>query len=165
METKKESVETKRKDLVITRIFNAPVSLVWKAWTDPQHFMRWWGPKAYTSPFCQMDFRVGGKYLFCMKAADGQEFWTTGIYREIVALKKIVWTDSFSDKKGNVVPATYYGMGDDFPLEMEVTLLFEESDGKTKMTLRHVGIPGAEMQEQTSGGWNESLDKLEATLK
>ena len=51
-------------DLVIRRVFDAPRKAVWKAWTDAKHFMRWWGPKGYTSPACKIDLRVGGKYLF-----------------------------------------------------------------------------------------------------
>ena len=53
-----------REDLVVTRIIDAPIELVWKAWTDPELIMRWWGPKYYTSPSCKIDFREGGKYIF-----------------------------------------------------------------------------------------------------
>jgi uncharacterized protein YndB with AHSA1/START domain len=165
MATGKESVETKRDELIVTRTFNAPVALVWKAFTDPEHLARWWGPKDFTAPSITLDFRVGGKYIYCMRAPDGQEFWSAGTFKEIIPLKKIVYTDSFSDDKGNVVPATHYGMGGDIPLEMQITQLFEESNGKTKLTLIHAGLPFGEMKEMTSAGWNESLDKLAATLK
>lgn len=154
-----------KNEIVITRVFNAPRTLVWKAWTDPKHLMRWWGPKNFTSPSCKMDFRVGGKYHFCMRSPEGQDFWSTGTYREIVPLEKIVCTDSFSDEKGNIVPASQYGMPADFPLELQVTIKFEEHEGKTKFTLHHVGIPVGEMKEMTSAGWNESFDKLAETLK
>ena len=153
-----------RDELVITRIFEAPRELVWKAWTDPKHFMRWWGPRDYTAPFCQIDLRVGGKYLNCMRAPDGQEYWTAGVYREIVPLEKLVYTDSFADEDGNVVPATHYGMSADFPLETLVTVTFEDYEGKTKMTLRHTDLPAGEMSEQTGAGWNESFDKLAGSL-
>ncbi|HUI73255.1 MAG TPA: SRPBCC domain-containing protein, partial [Spirochaetia bacterium] len=72
-------------NLVITRIFDAPRELVWKAWTDPRFVMQWWGPKGFTSPSCKIDLRVGGRYLFCMRAPDGQEFWSGGEYVEIIA--------------------------------------------------------------------------------
>ena len=74
--------------MVVTRVFDAPRELVWKAWTDPQYVMLWWGPKGFTCPFCTMDFRVGGKYLFCMKTPDGQELWSGGEYHEIVSLRE-----------------------------------------------------------------------------
>ncbi|MBN2118957.1 MAG: SRPBCC domain-containing protein [Anaerolineales bacterium] len=153
-----------RSELVITRIFDVPRELVWKAWTDPRHFMRWWGPKDFTAPFCEIDLRVGGRYLNCMRSPDGHEYWTTGVYREIVPLEKLVYTDSFGDEEGNVVSAAYYGMSPDFPRETLVTVTFEDYDGKTKMTLRHSDLPAGEMSEQTGTGWNESFDKLARNL-
>jgi uncharacterized protein YndB with AHSA1/START domain len=152
------------KELVITRVFDAPRKLVWKAWTDPELCMRWWGPKNYTSPFCKIDLRPGGKYLNCMRSHDGTEIWSTGVYREVVPPERIVCTDSFADEQGNVVPASHYGMGPDFPLEMLVIVTFEEQDGKTKMTLKHVGIPAGEHYDGAQVGWNESFDKLAAVL-
>lgn len=81
-------------------------------------------------------------------------------------MERIVYTDSFADEKGNVVPASHYGMpGDDWPLELTVTITFEDLGGKTKMTLRHVGIPAGKMSELTDAGWNESFDKLAESLK
>ncbi len=157
--------ERKKQELVIIRVFNAPRELVWKAWTDPEYFKQWWGPKDYTSPFCEIDLRVGGKYLNCMRSPEGQDYWSTGVYREIVPLERIVYTDSFADKDGNVVSATYYGMSPDFPLEMLVTVTFEEYEGKTKMTLKHTNLPAGEMSEQTGAGWNESFDKLAKSLR
>ena len=153
------------KDLTITRIFDAPRELVWKAWTDPEQLMRWWGPKDYTSPFCEIDLREGGKYLNCMRSPEGQDYWTTGVYREIVPLERIVLTDSFADENGNVVPASHYGFGDDFPLELEVIVTFEDDGDKTKMTLQHVGFPAGEVSEQAGAGWNESFDKLAEILR
>jgi uncharacterized protein YndB with AHSA1/START domain len=125
------------RDLVIERIFDAPRELVWKAWTEPEQLMRWWGPKGFTAPAAEMDFRVGGKYLFAMRSPEfheGQVLWSTGVYREIVPFERIVCTDCFADERGNVVPATYYGMNADTPLEMLVTVTFEEHEGKTKLT-------------------------------
>lgn len=155
---------TSVRHLTIERIFDAPRALVWKAWTDPEHLMRWWGPKDFTSPACTVDLRVGGRYLFCMQSPDGQKYWSTGVYNEIIPLERLVCTDSFADEQGNVVPATYYGMGEDIPLEMLVTITFEDHSGKTKMTLHHTGLPAGEMADMTGAGWNESFDKLAASL-
>ena len=151
--------------LTITRIFDAPKELVWKAWTDPEHIKQWWGPKDYSSPSCAVDFRIGGKMIFCMKSKiDGMEIWSTGVYKEIIPFEKIVFTDCFADEKGNVVSATHYGMEGDIPLEMIVTVTLEEINGKTKMVLVHTELPSRE-EEGANIGWNESLDKLEASLK
>lgn len=155
----------KRQELVITRLFSVPRELVWKAWTDPQYFKQWWGPKDYTTPFCEIDLRVGGKYLNCMRSPEGLDYWSTGIYREIVPPERLVFTDSFADKYGNVVSATYYGMSADFPLEMLVTVTFEDDEGKTKMTLKHTDLPAGEVSERTGAGWNQSFDKLEGSLR
>ena len=158
------STKTCEDEIVITRLFDAPRDLVWRAWTEPAFVMQWWGPKDYTSPSCTIDLRVGGTYLFCMRSPEGKDFWSTGVYREIKKPERIVCTDSFADEKGNVVPATYYGMSPDFPAEMLMTVTFEIQAGRTRLTLRHAGIPAGEMRDLTRAGWNESLDKLEGVL-
>jgi uncharacterized protein YndB with AHSA1/START domain len=153
--------------LVLERVFDAPRELVWKAWTDPEMAMRWWGPRTFTAPAAEIDFRVGGKYLLAMQSPEfneGRPIWSTGVYREIIPLERIVATDCFADENGNVVPATYYGMGEDVPLEMLITVRFEDLAGKTKMTLRHEGLPAGDMTEGAGQGWNESFDKLAESL-
>jgi uncharacterized protein YndB with AHSA1/START domain len=164
---KKDSTAVKSagQEIIITRIFDAPRELVWRAWTEPERIMRWWGPKGYTAPACKLDFRIGGKYHFCMRSPEGKDYWSTGVYREIVEPERIVCTDSFADEHGNPVPASHYGMAGDWPSELLVTVTFEEHEGKTKMTLRHVGIPAGEMKEMAGVGWNESFDKLAETLE
>ena len=149
-------------ELVIIRTFPAPRKLVWRAWTEPELCMRWWGPKDFSAPACKIDLRVGGSYLNCMRSPEGKDYWSTGVYRELVEPERIVSTDSFADPQGNPVPASYYGM-DDFPQELEITVSFQEEGGVTRMVLRHVGIPPATKGE-CEQGWNESFDKLAALL-
>ena len=159
----RNSPATTSTELVITRVFDAPRELVWKAWTEPEHLMRWWGPKGFTAPAVEIDFRVGGKVLAAMQSPEfneGRPIWSTGVYREIVPFERIVCTDSFADEHGNVVPATYYGMEADMPLEMLITVTFENLGGKTRMTLRHEGIPAGPEREGANQGWSESFDKL-----
>jgi uncharacterized protein YndB with AHSA1/START domain/uncharacterized glyoxalase superfamily protein PhnB len=151
--------------LTITRTFAAPRERVWKAWTEPEQVKHWWGPKDFTAPVCKIDLRVGGKYLNCMRSAEGQDFWSTGTYREIVAPERLVCTDSFADAEGNVVPASHYNMSGDWPLELQVTVTLEEDAGATRMTLRHDGLPPGEMKEMCAAGWNESFDKLVTFLQ
>ncbi|MEK7673208.1 MAG: SRPBCC domain-containing protein [Patescibacteria group bacterium] len=159
------SENTHDQPLVITRTFNAPRQKVWDAFTKPEDCMKWWGPKDFTSPACKIDLRVGGKYLFCMQDKEGKKFWSTGTYKEINPIEKIVCTDSFSNENGDIVSAETYGMKD-FPLELEVTFVFEDIEGsRTKLTLTHVGIPKGEIVEMTHASWNQCLDKLEADLK
>jgi len=132
-------------ELLITRIFDAPRERVWKAWTDSDLMKRWWGPKGFMSPYCETDLRIGGKFLSCMRSPEGKEYWNTGVYREIIPLEKIACTISFADEKGNIVPATQYGMSADVQLEMLLTVTFEEHERKTTLTLQHIGRwPAAE---------------------
>ncbi len=151
--------------LYITKIFNAPLKDVWKAWTEPENVMKWWGPKGFTAPFVKNDLKEGGSYLYCMRSPDGKDFWSTGVYKEIKPMEKIVSTDSFSDSDGKVVSASYYGMTGDWPLELNVIVTFEEEDGKTKFTLTHQGFPDRENRDLAEAGWEESLDKLTTFLK
>lgn len=151
--------------IIITRIFDAPRELVWKAWTEPALVMRWWGTEGFTSPFSTIDLRVGGKYLYAIRSPEGQDFWSTGVYREIVPPERIVATDNFSDEKGNIVPASHYGMSGDWPSDLLVTVTFEEQNGRTRLTLRHEGIPPGLMSDFATAGWNGSFDKLAGVLE
>jgi uncharacterized protein YndB with AHSA1/START domain len=157
--------QSREKDLIITRIFNAPRELVWMVWTEPEFIMRWWGPEGFTSPIARIDLRVDGRYLYCMRSPEGEDFWSTGIYREVVPMNRIVATDSFSDERGNIVPAAHYGMTGVWPRELLVTAIFEEQEeGKTMFTMVHSGIPAGESVDSARIGWNGSLDKLERIL-
>ena len=150
--------------LTITRTFQAPRELVWRAWTDPELYKRWWGPSHFTCPVAHIDLRVGGKYHSCMRSPDGQDFWSAGVYREITPYERIVFTDSFADEQGNIVPASHYGMPD-MPLEMLVTVTFTEQDGRTTMTLIHSGLPASETEGNAKEGWSQSFDKLAALVE
>ncbi len=163
---KETSIDQERngRNLKITRVFNAPPERVWKRWTEPNEFMCWWGPKDYYAPYAKFDIRVGGVYLSCMRGPDGKDIWGTGTYKEIIEPNRIVMTDSFADEHGNIVPASYYGMGTDFPMVMEVEVTLEDIGGKTRMTLEHSGLPEGELIEQTKEGWNQSFDKLAECL-
>ncbi len=153
------------RSIQITREFDAPIEKIWQHWVDPNEYMCWWGPKDYSACETQIDLRVGGKYLSCMEGPDGKKIWSTGTYKEIQEPNRIVCTDSFADEHGNIVPASYYGMQADLPLELEVDVTLEDLGGKTRMTLEHCGFLGEEMLEQTRLGWNESFDKLDHCLQ
>jgi uncharacterized protein YndB with AHSA1/START domain len=168
METKtkqdvKQQGSALQNEIVINRVFNLPVSVVWLAWTDAEYFKKWWGPRGFTCPSSKMEARVGGKYLNCMRGPDGKEYWSTGVVKELIPERKLVVTDSFSDDKGNIKPASEYGMPGDWPKELLITVYLEEADGATKMKLKHQGVPN-EIREDCIKGWNESFDKLEENI-
>ena len=151
--------------MVVTRVFDAPRELVWKAWTDPKYVMQWWGPKGFTSPICKMDFRVGGKFLICTTTPDGQEFWHGGEYHEIVPLEKIVSSMYFSDSEGNKVEPAQLGIEHEAIEGAHDVILFEDlGNGRTKLTF--IGNEPMESAKNSGQleGWNEQLDKVAAVV-
>jgi|GEM_PF-193751 len=154
--TKQASAQT----LVITRTFNAPRSLVFKAWTEPERVVRWWGPKGFTCPVCEIDLRLGGAYRNCMRSPEGKDFWSQGIYHEIEEPSRIVCSDAFADEQGNVMSPEQYGMSADWPTEAIITVTFTEHVGKTRLTLQHWPLKPGPERDMCQQGWNETLDKL-----
>lgn len=148
------------RELVLTRVFDAPRELVFQAWTDPERLAGWWAPAGFTTPFCTVDLRVGGRFHYCMRSPDGQEYWGVGIYREIVPPERIVYIDSFSDAEGNPVPPSHYGMSDNHPAEALVTVTFEEHEGGTRLVVRHALPASAPEREGALQGWGQMLDRL-----
>lgn len=153
------------RELVLTRTFDAPRALVFRAWTEPEHLRRWFGPRGWTLTACTRDLRVGGVWRYCLRGPGGEDVWGRAVYREITPPERLVYTDSFADAAGNPVEPTRYGFGPDFPREVLVTVTFEERDGQTRLTLRVAtgAAPDAE-REAARWGWGESLDRLAEAL-
>ncbi len=144
------------REITITRIFDAPRTLVFKAWTDAQMLAQWWGPKGFTNPRCEIDSRVGGVIRIDMRSPDGVIYPMRGEIREIVPPERLVFTNMALDANGNAMTA---GL---------TTVTFAEEGGKTKLTLHTRGsalvekaIPYLQGMEY---GWGQSIDKLEALL-
>ncbi|MES2388502.1 MAG: SRPBCC domain-containing protein, partial [Bacteroidota bacterium] len=133
-------------DLVLTREFNAPKELVFKAWTQPEHLAHWWGPVGFTLGVAQMDLSPGGTFLYSMKNTDGIEMWGKFVYKEVSPFDKLVFVNSFSDKEGNL---TRHPMSDTWPLEVYNVLTLEEFNGKTKLTLRGGPVNANETEIKT----------------
>ncbi len=151
--------------MVVTRVFDAPRELVWKAWTDPNYVMQWWGPKGFTALVCKMDFRVGGKCLYCTRTPDGQEFWNGGEYHEIVPHEKIVSSMYFSDSEGNKVEPAQLGIEHEAIEGAHDVILFEDlGNGQTKLTF--IGNETMENAIKTGQleGMNQILDKAAAVV-
>jgi uncharacterized protein YndB with AHSA1/START domain len=149
----------------VTRVFDAPRELVWKAWTDPKYVMQWWGPKGFTAPVCKMDVRVGGKSLCCMKTPDGQEFWNGIEYHEIIPYEKIVSSMYFADAQGNKVEPEAYGIEHEaIEGAYDVTIFEDLGNGQTRLT--HIGNEPMESAKNSGQleGWNQILDKIADVL-
>ena len=162
--TRSRAMAPEGQELVITRVFDAPRELVFKAWTEPERLMRWWAPKGCTTPYLRIDPRVGGVFHYCMRLPEGRDIWGIGVYREIVEPERIVYTDAFADADGNPVSPAHYGMSPSHPPETLVTVTFAEQEGKTMLTLRHSIPKSVEEWEGTQQGWTEMFDRLAEEL-
>lgn len=148
-----------KREFVMERVFNAPRELVFTAFSACEHVAHWWGPTGWTLPVCEMDFRPGGAWFYCMRGPGGEDACGKALYREIVKPELIVYTDAFADTDGNVqaeMPQTI------------VTLTFSEHNGKTRLT-NHVEFASVADKEATLAmgmveGLTQTLDRLEAHL-
>jgi uncharacterized protein YndB with AHSA1/START domain len=151
-----------RDSVVIERSFDAPVSVIWQMWTDPEHFKEWYGPDGATIPVAKMDVRVGGGRLVCMEVPTQEgpmQMWFTGEYREVVENRRLVYTESMSDETGRVRSPSDTGLPHAHPLTTEVRVELEEIGGGTRMVITHAGIPSG---SAGATGWAMAVDKLAA---
>jgi uncharacterized protein YndB with AHSA1/START domain len=139
---------TAERELVITRVFDAPRRLVFKAWTEPEHLVRWWGPRGFMTISGRMDVRPGGAWVRAMRAPDGSEHRKCGVYREIVEPERLVFTYLSEDAGGNPAPETL------------VTVTFADLDGKTRLTLHQALFESVAARDLHRGGWTGCLERF-----
>ena len=146
-------------DFVASRVFEAPRPLVFRAWADCTHLANWWGPAGWTLPVCDMDFRPGGTWQYCMRSPEGETSCGAATYHEIVEPERIVYTDIFTEADGTQTPDTP---------EMEITVTFAEAGGRTTLTsvARFANTKDLEFAVGTGmeQGLTETWDRLEAYL-
>jgi uncharacterized protein YndB with AHSA1/START domain len=146
----------KEQELVLTRVFDAPRELVFKAWTDPKHVAQWWGPHGFTNPVCELDVRPGGAIRIHMRGPDGTVYPMTGVCQEIVEPERLVFTSAALGADGNLM------------FEVLTTVTFAEQNGKTKQTMRaRVIKTTAQAAQYLAGmeaGWTQSLERLAKSL-
>lgn len=142
----------KDRELVVTRLIDAPRERVFSMWTDPQHVRRWWGPKDYPATHVEMDVRAGGRWRNCLtSAADGRELWQHGVFREVVKPERLVFTFVWEEEGER-------------GLETLVTITFADERGKTRLTLRQVPFQSIAERDGHGGGWSSSFDRLDEWL-
>lgn len=157
------------KDFVISRVFDAPRDLVFKAWTEARHIEAWFGPKGCACRVATLELAPGGVCHYAMTMPNGQEAWGKWVYREIKAPGLIVLVSSFSDAKGGI---TRHPMSETWPLEMLSTVTFDETAGKTTLSIRWSALNATEAEQKTfdeshasmSGGWSGTFGQLEGYL-
>jgi len=160
------TTESNKRDLVVTRVFNAPVKQVWEAWSEPELVMRWWGPNGFTCPVARMDFREGGTSLVCMRAPkelSGQDHYNTWTYEKIVPLNRFEYILRFTDKDGNPADPVKQGLSAEIPKEMRHEVQFREM-GKdaSEVTVIEYGWTVGPMMEMSKMGLEQCLDKMAA---
>lgn len=138
--------------VTLTRVYDAPRELVWRAWTDPVHLAQWFGPRGFTSSVPELEVRVGGMLRIVMHGPDGNDYPMKGVFRAVVPPSRLVFTNIAIDNDGNQL------------LEGETTVALEDEGGKTRLTLRTFAkgfVPIApQMLAGMEAGWSQSLDKL-----
>ena len=147
--------------VVLERVFDAPIDLVWRMWTDPDSFKAWYGPPGATVPVAELDVRSGGRRRVCM-AVGPTEMWFTGEHLEVSEPTRLVYTETIADERGNPISPESLGMPPKTPGTTEVTVALEEVEGGTRVTLTHAGVPA---ESGAARGWNAAFDKLAAELR
>ena len=142
------SAPRKNREIVLTRTLDAPRALVFRAWTDPSHLVRWWGPEGFTIPECKMDVSEGGAWRTCMRSPDGKDYKVRGVYREIVKPARLVFTWAWEDETGTPGHETL------------VTVTFAERDGKTQLRLAHRVFESKKSRDAHQQGWASTLKCL-----
>jgi uncharacterized protein YndB with AHSA1/START domain len=123
-------------DFALSRTFNAPRNLVWKAWTSAEALGQWWGPKGATVRVINLDLRPGGTFHYAFAFQPGHEMYGRFVYREIVAPERLVFVSSFSDPEGGITRAPFPQLKDKWPLEVLNVMRVTELAGETTLTLR-----------------------------
>ena len=141
-------------EFVISRTFDAPRDLMWKAWAERERLLQWFGPKGFAMTDAKLDFRPGGTLHYCLRSTDGKEMWGKFVYREIAAPERIVWVNSFSDEEGNL---TRHPASPTWPLEMLTTVTFTEEKGKTTVTVRWIPLSATPEEQKTFDGAQEGM--------
>lgn len=148
------------REIRITRVFDAPRELVWKAWTESEHVAAWWGPRGFSTRVEELDLRPGGRSRYVMIDAQGKEYPVEGVFREVVPFERIVTTDEFGED--------YEHAGGYLPSGIVLTCLFEAFGQRTRLTLRivHPTVEDRVKHEELGviPGWGSSLDCLEEHL-
>lgn len=162
--TATSTTQTSDKDIVITREFAAPRQLVWEVWTEPKHVEKWFGPKGFSTRVDKLEFKVGGRSVYVMIGPDGTEYPSSGVFKEITPIEKIVTTDEFGEGFDEIEAMKNV----DLPQGMVTTYLFDDLGKRTKLTLitSHPTVEDKEKHEAMGvvEGWNTSLDKAEEYL-
>jgi uncharacterized protein YndB with AHSA1/START domain len=145
-----------QREFTLIRTFDAPRTLVFEAWTKPEHLKRWWGAQGCTIGTCEVDLRPGGKFHYCMKMHNGMDLWGIFTYREIAPPERLIFINSISDPEGNIARHPF---SPKWPLEILNTLTLTEQAGKTTLNLHGIPINATEEELQAFEGGMVFMEK------
>lgn len=158
------NTEPKKQDIVVTRVFDAPVEQVWKAWNHPDDVMQWWGPAGFTCIAAKMDFREGGTSLVGMRAPKefgGQDLYNTWTYQKIVPMQQFGFIQNFADREGNTADPALHGLPPDAPQAVRNLVTFKAlGSDKTEMTVTEFDWTVGPIMELSTAGLEQCLDKM-----
>ncbi len=128
-----------QKTLIIHRTFQAPIEQVWNAFSDAELLAKWWGPKGMDTTVKTFEFKVGGRFHYCMTGPDGSSMWGLFVYKELEPVVRMALVNSFSNEDGEIVPPPVVPFGENWPLEILNTFTFEADGSETNMKM--VSVP------------------------
>lgn len=164
------STNAAESEFVISRVFDAPRELVWKAWTEAERLSQWWGPKGCTITVKALDFRPGGLFHYSMQMPDGNQMYGKFAYQDLVSPERLIFTSSFADADANTIRAPF---SEFFPLEIHNILTLSERESQTTLTMRGIPLNASEAEQQffkdmhasMQQGWGGTLDQLTQYLQ
>jgi len=157
------------REFVITRELNAPRETVFRAWTEREQLMQWFGPKGFKMPVCTNDLRPGGVMHYCLEAPDGSKIWGRWVYKAIEPPSRIEFVSSFSDENGGI---TRHPWSPEWPHQLHTVTTFEEKNGKTSVTVHWTALDATEAEQKLfdssfdsmNQGWGGTFEQLQSFL-
>src|ERR1700691_2078602 len=143
-----EVAEAAGRELVITRIFDAPRNLVFKTWIEPRHLLHWFGPRGFDTSSYTLDPRPGGAWRCCMVSPEGREHWVRGVFREVAESERLIFTWAHEDEHG--APGH----------ETVVSVTFADHGDKTRLTLQQKTFESITARDEHHNGWSSGLECL-----
>ena len=156
---------TETRDLVMTRVFDAPLADVWRAWTEGESVMAWWGPTGFTAPMARMNVGKGGVSVVCMRPPEGPDLCNTWTYNLVKPSERLEFVLDWADKDGNPLDPVSLGLPPGMPRHVRHVITFVPlAEDRTELTVTEYGYTSDMFFDLSRIGLEQTLDKLKAHL-